>query len=50
MTRSRARMEEEAEAALSGLEVALTRIDDSSDDEPCMPTWKDDDCEHEEMG
>ena len=50
ITRSRARMEEEAEAALSGLEAALTRIDVSSDDEPCMPTWKDDDCEHEEMG
>ena len=50
MTRSHTHMEEEAEAALSGLEAALTRIDDSSDDEPCMPTWKDEDCEHEEMG
>ena len=49
-TRSRARMEEEAEAVLSGLEAALTRIDDSSDDEPCMPTWKDEDCEREEVG
>ena len=35
---------------LSGLEAALTRIDDFSDDEPCMPTWKDEDCEREEMG
>ena len=49
-TRSRVRMEEEAEATLSGLEAALTRIDDSSDDEPCMLTWKGDDCEPEEMG
>ena len=35
---------------LTGLEAALRRIDDSSDDEPCMPTWKDEDCEREEMG
>ena len=50
-THSRARMEEEeAEAVLSGLEAALTRIDDSSDVETCMPTWKDYDCEREEMG
>ena len=39
-TGARARMEEEADAVLSGLEAALTRIDDSSDDEPHMPTWK----------
>ena len=38
MTRSRARMEEEAETALSGLQAALTRIDDFSDHEPCMHT------------
>ena len=37
------------EALLSGLE-ALTRIDDSSDDEPSMPTWKDEDSECEEVG
>ena len=49
-TRARARMEEEAEAVLSGLEAALTRIDDSSDDEPSTPTWKDEASECEEMG
>ena len=32
--RARARVEEEAEAVLTGLEAAVTRIDDSSDDEP----------------
>ena len=36
-TRARARMEREAEVALTGLEAAITRIDDSSDDEPLMP-------------
>ena len=40
-TRARARMEQEAEVALTGLEAAITRIDDSSDDEPLMPTWRD---------
>ena len=49
-TRARARMEEEADAVLSGLEAALTRIDDSSDDEPPMPIWKDEASECEEMG
>ena len=34
-------MEREAEVALTGLEAAITRIDDSSDDEPLMPTWRD---------
>ena len=43
-------MEEEVEAVLSGLEAALIRIDDSSDDEPFMPTWKDEDNGCEEMG
>ena len=40
-TRARARIEREAEVALTGLEAAITRIDDSSDDEPLMPTWRD---------
>ena len=40
-TRARARMEEEVEAVLTGLEAAITRIDDSSDDEPLIPTWRD---------
>ena len=40
-TRARARMEQEAEVALTGLEAATARIDDSSDDEPLMPTWRD---------
>ena len=40
-TRARARMEQEAEVALTGLESAIARIDDSSDDEPLMPTWMD---------
>ena len=34
-------MEQEAEVALTGLESAIARIDDSSDDEPLMPTWRD---------
>ena len=49
-TRARARTREEAEAVFSGLEAALTRIDDSSDDEPSMPIWKDEDSECKEMG
>ena len=50
-TRARARMEQEAKAvaALTCLEVAVTRIDDSSDDEP-FPTWRDEVSESEEMG
>ena len=49
-TRARVRMEQEAEAeaALSCLEAAVTRIDDS-DDEP-LATWRDEVCESEEMG
>ena len=34
-------MEREAEVALTGLEAAITRIDDSSDDEPLMVSWRD---------
>ena len=42
-TRARARMEAEgeAEAALSGLEAAVTRIDDSNGEELSRPTWRD---------
>ena len=40
-TRARARMEQQAEVVLTGLEAATTRIDDSSDDKPLMPTWRD---------
>ena len=40
-TRARARLDEEDEAVLTGLAAAVTRIDDSSDDEPLMPTWRD---------
>ena len=49
-TLARVRMEQEAEAeaTLSCLEAALTRIDDS-DDEP-LATWRDEVSESEEMG
>ena len=40
-TRARVRMEREAEVALTGFEAAITRVHDSSDDEPLMPTWRD---------
>ena len=33
-TCARVRMEEETEAVMTGSEAAITRIDDSSDDEP----------------
>ena len=43
-------MEEEAEIALTNLEPAITRIEDSSDDEPLMPTWRDEDNPCVEVG
>ena len=55
-TRARARLEEEAEAeaeaeaVLTGLEAAITRIADSSDEEPLSPTWRDEVSQCEEMG
>ena len=49
-TRARARMEEEAEIALTNLEAAITRIEDSSDDKPLMPTWRDEDNPCVEVG
>ena len=50
-TRAHGQMEAEAEAevALSGLEAAVTRIDDS-DDEPSWPTWRDQASACEDMG
>ena len=49
-TRARARMEAEAEVVLSGLEVALTRIEDSGDEQPLWPTWRDEASACEDMG
>ena len=41
--------EAEAEVVLSGLEAAVTRIDDS-DEEPSWPTWRDEASACEDMG
>ena len=49
-TWARVRLDEEDEAVLTGLGAAVTRIDDSSDDEPLMPTWRDEVSQREEMG
>ena len=50
-TRARARMEAEAEAeAASGLEAAVTRIDDSDGEELSRPTWRDEASACEDMG
>ena len=51
-TRARARMEAEAEAevVLSGLEAAVTRIDDSDEEELSRPTWRDEASACEDMG
>ena len=47
--RARVRMEEKAEIALTYSEAAITRIEDSSDDEP-VPTWRDEDNPCVEVG
>ena len=49
-TRARARLDEEDENVLTGLEAAVTRIDHSSDDEPHVPTRRDEVSQREEMG
>ena len=33
-----------------GLEAAVTRIDDSSDEEPLIPTWRDEVSQRDELG
>ena len=43
-------MEAEAEVVLSGLEAVVTRIDDSDDEEPSLPTWRDEASACEDMG
>ena len=43
-------MEREAEVALTGSETAITRIDDSSENESLMPTWKGEVSAYAEVG
>ena len=47
---ARMEAEAEAEAALSGLEAAVTRIDDSDGEELSRPTWRDEASACEDMG
>ena len=51
-TRARARIEAEAEAevVLSGLETAVTRIDDSDEEELSRPIWRDEASACENIG